>query len=109
IDGELRCDQYGVDSRPGDLRRQPLTVAHIARQICAVAVKVHDHDGGTPGIESRRNVKEHAVVAECLRLPEHPTAEIDMAAVGLFAGVQERPARTEHHAVISGWRSLAID
>ena len=109
IDGKLWCHQHRVHSGGRDLRRHLLPVAYVLRQIGAVAVKKHDHDRGTFGVEAWRNVQQHAVVTESLRLPENMAAEIDVAPVALSTGVQKRSARFRHGAVVREGRRLEIN
>src|SRR4029077_7901935 len=49
IEGKLRRYQDRIGSRRRDLCRQALPIAHIARQVGAVAMKKNYHDGRTIG------------------------------------------------------------
>src|SRR6516165_9177739 len=109
IDGKLRRYQHRVHSGGRNLRRHLLSVHYVVGQIGAVAVKKHDHDRWTFGIKARRNVQQHAVVTESLRLPKNVAAEIDVAPVALSTGIQKRLARFWHGAVIRKRRRLEIN
>ena len=109
IDGKLRRHQHRVHSGGRDLCRHLLAVADVLGEIGTVAVKKHDHDRGTFGVEAWRNVQQHAVVTESLRLPENMAAEIDVAPVALSTGIQKRLARCWHGAVIWEGRRFEIN
>src|SRR5215831_17943233 len=98
-----------IGSRRRDLCGQALPIAHVARQVGAVAVKENHHDGRTIGIKSRRDVQQHPVVAVGFRFPIYAAAEIDMAAVAFFTCIEERMIRSGHGAMIGERRGLEIN
>jgi hypothetical protein len=63
--------QHRVHAGGRNLRRHLLAVAYVLGEIGAVAVKKHDHDRGAFGVKAWRNVQQHAVVTENLRLPKN--------------------------------------
>ena len=83
INGKLWRDQHRVHAGGRNLRRHLLAVAYVLGEIGAVAVKKHDHDRGAFGVKAWRNVQQHAVVTENLRLPKNIAAEIDVAPMAL--------------------------
>src|SRR5262249_5463897 len=109
IDGKLRRYQHRVHPGGCDLRRHLLPDQYVLGEIGAVAVKKHDHDCWTFGIEAGRNVQQHAVVTKSLRLPENVAAEIDVAPVALSTGIQKGSAGFWHGAVIRKGRRLEIN
>ena len=71
INGKLWRDQHRVHAGGRNLRRHLPAVAYVLGEIGAVAVKKHDHDRGAFGVKAWRNVQQHAVVTENLRLPKN--------------------------------------
>ena len=87
----------------------PSALLHVLSEIGAVAVKKYDHHRGAFGIEVWRNVQEHAVITESLRLPKNVAGEINVAPMAVNPRIQKRLPRIWHGAVIWEGRGLEVD
>ncbi len=61
--GELRRNEHGIHAGFGYLLGQELTVAHVARKRCAMAVEEHHDNAGPAHVETGGDVDEDTVVA----------------------------------------------